>query len=224
MHMLDRFISLLAPHCCVLCGAEGSILCPWCSPEVVEPIPPRCYRCKKISPDYKTCASCRSTSRLRNVWVASDYNGAVKQTVHAYKFERARAAAHPIAEIMSAVLPYFDNEIIVTHISTATSRRRLRGYDHAELLAKQIAAISQQPYRALLARSGQTRQVGASRDVRLKQLAGAFRVVQPQRVKGRSVLLVDDITTTGATLESAAELLRTHGAKHVDAVVFAQKQ
>jgi ComF family protein len=112
---------------------------------------------------------------------------------------------------------------VVTHVPTATSRVRRRGYDQAELLARQLAQDLKLPYASLLIRDGQSRQVGATRQARLAQLTHAFRIPKhfPQNV---SILLVDDVVTTGATIETAARILRAAGAKSVSAAVFAQKE
>ena len=76
-------------------------------------------------------------------------------------------------------------------------------------------------YTPLLARTGGQRQLGQHRDVRVKQMEGAFRILNPDAVRGKHVLLVDDVLTTGATCEAAARALRQAGAKQVGATVFA---
>lgn len=119
-------------------------------------------------------------------------------------------------------LPYLNRETVVTHIPTATSRVRRRGYDPAELIARALAKESGLKHKTMLLRVTQTRQVGAKRNKRIMQMEYAFKpaLEVPSSVP---VLLVDDLTTTGATLESAAKCLKTAGAKTVNAAVFAQK-
>lgn len=143
-----------------------------------------------------------------------------KQLLHGYKFERARSACIPIAQHLAAILPYMSRNTVVTCVPTDTRRMRARGYDHAGLVARELARELRLPYQRLVTRVTHTRQVGASRAMRLKQLQGAFLVVGsvPQ-----NVLVVDDVVTTGATLEAVAAVLRTAGARHVDAAVFTQK-
>ena len=99
----------------------------------------------------------------------------------------------------------------------------MRGYDHAALLARELARHTELTTMPVLRRVGQTRQVGATRSQRLKQLEGAFYVRRPEEIQGKKILLVDDLVTTGATLEAAARCLRLAGARTVSAVVFAQK-
>jgi len=221
--VLEKVLSIIAPHSCISCGAEGSLLCAWCLPDACLPLPERCYRCHKLSQDSKTCASCRSKSPLKAVWVATEYEGLAKDLIHKLKFERASAAAEPIAKVMAEALPYLSERTIITHVPTASSRYRQRGYDQAELIAKELAKLKQVRYVPLIGRLGQTRQVGAKRATRLVQLEGAFRPRATHGILEAEILLVDDITTTGVTLESAARVLKAAGAKRIYATVFARK-
>lgn len=99
---------------------------------------------------------------------------------------------------------------------------RERGYDQAKLLARKLAREARLPYADCLARSGQAHQVGSNRSQRLSQLSDAFRITKPRTVQNAYILLVDDVLTTGATLEAAAKVLHATGASSVDAVVFAR--
>ena len=121
-------------------------------------------------------------------------------------------------------LPFLPGEVIVTHVPTASKRIRQRGYDHAQLLARALVREHKLTYLPLLTRAGSARQVGSTRGTRLVQLSDAFRIIQTDRIRGASVLLVDDIVTTGGTLEAAARCLKQSGANQIDAVAFAQKE
>jgi len=106
-------------------------------------------------------------------------------------------------------------------IPTASSRRiRQRGFDHTKLLAQQLGQILKLDVRTSLRRIGQSQQVGTKSAQRIKQAEGMFQVAGS--VTDQKIILVDDVTTTGATLEEAARVLKRAGAKQVGAVVFAQ--
>lgn len=220
MSIFDSFLSILAPHECLGCCAEGSLLCDKCS-QILVNVPERCYRCRKVSPGWLTCAACRKQSKLRRVSVATVYSGVAKNIVWKLKFAGAQAAAKQLATRM-ALLIEPESTMLIVPVPTATSRIRRRGYDQATLLAKELATITGLKYVSCLARVNQAHQVGASRSLRLKQLANAFRVTKQELLVGANILLIDDVITTGATLEAAAICLRAAGAHKIDALVFAQ--
>lgn len=221
--MLEKLIAILAPHHCLACGDEGHVLCDWCLPDFAAPLPERCYKCKVASAESRVCQRCRPKTRLKHVWARTAYDDQPKRLIHEFKFERKRAAAGPIACLMAERLPYLPRGTIVTHVPTATRRVRQRGYDPAELIAKALAAELGLRHHTLLLRLTQTRQVGAKRAKRIEQMERAFLALPSEPLGRAAVLLVDDLTTTGATLESAAKCLRLAGAKTVSAAVFAQK-
>ena len=151
-------------------------------------------------------------------YVYKDY---AKALIKEFKFNGKRAAAREIAQHMQDLVPDIENLILV-HIPTATDRIRERGYDHAMLLASELAALTGLPHLPLLARTTQQRQLGAGRTERIKNIQGAFRVQGPNHsIEGSHIILVDDVVTTGATLIEAARILRVNKARHVEAITFA---
>ena len=223
MILLHPIICYLAPHRCTGCGVEGSILCTWCKADAHNPLPYRCYRCQTLTVDSSVCKSCRRKTDLRHVWVAGAYEGVRRKLVQQLKYERAEEAGSVMAAMIDEALPYLDENTLISFVPTATSRVRMRGYDQAQLIARHLGRIRKRRVVNTLVRHGQSRQVGAKRSERVLQLAGAYRVRRPDIVRGCVILLIDDVVTTGATIEAAAKTLRAAGAKQVDAAVFAQK-
>ncbi len=224
MRLLEKVISVLAPHSCLGCGQEGSLLCSWCQPDAALPLPAQCYRCHRLSPDNRVCQRCRPKTRLSYVWLTAEYDGLVKQLIYELKFGRNRAAAEVVANLMHDSLPYLSPETLIVHVPTSTSHVRRRGYDQSKLIANRLAQRLERRHLTLLARRGQSQQVGRRRAERLTQLSGAFRPLKTDVIKGAAILLVDDVLTTGATLEEAARTLKRAGAKQVMAAVFARSQ
>jgi len=136
------------------------------------------------------------------------------------KYERASSGMAEAAALMHPLLGYLPENSSLVHIPTATRRVRQRGHDHALLLAHHLSRLAGIESVTHLARTGQAHQVGSSRAERLRQLQNAFRPAGP--LKGKNIILVDDVLTTGATLEAAARELKRAGARTVSALVFAQ--
>lgn len=224
MPLLERLIAPFTPFDCLVCGKEGSLLCGFCAQDALIPLPSRCYRCKKLTTDFKVCEKCRKHTVLKHAWIATSYDGMAQQLVKCYKFERARSAGTILADAIEAALPLLSKDTLVIPVPTATSRMRIRGYDQAQLLARELAKARGLAYLRAVTRISQSRQVGATRKQRHEQLKNAFLVTHPSLIKNQNVLIIDDVTTTGATLEAIATVLKQAGAKTVTAAVFAQRQ
>lgn len=230
MSMLEEAIEWLAPAVCEGCGLEGSALCNICAAAEIIPFGERCWNCATLSPGAITCKRCRLTGSPKHVWVVTDYDGLAKILVQKYKFAPQRSASRPLARLMAEALLSFNSteelkqsNYLIVSIPTASSRVRQRGFDHAALLAKRIAAQTHLSYSQPLRRIGQARQVGTKRIARLAQTKGSYVVHKPHDIIGRKILLIDDVVTTGATLQAASKVLRSAGAKQVDALVFAKR-
>lgn len=215
---------------CVGCGSEGQALCTMCSTSEILPFGEKCWSCNRLSLRSQTCASCRASGAPNFVWINTDYEKIAKCLVSEYKFRHNRAAAQPISELMSETLLYFNQDeqlisknYLIVPVPTASSRIRQRSFDHADLLAKNIAHKLKYEYRRALLRKGQLRQTGSKRAQRLKQISGSFYVKPYASIKSRNILLIDDVVTTGATISEAASTLRRAGARSVDALVFAKR-
>jgi ComF family protein len=219
---IDKTIGILAPHLCFACGIEGALICAACLPLLPE-IRPQCYRCHATNNGWSTCTRCRKSSLLENVLIRTTYDGFGEQLVKSLKFERAASAAQTIAQSLAepAMVP---NGAVLVPIPTATSRVRERGYDQSVIIAKQLAKITDARCVTMLERYGQQRQTGSTRSQRLAQLENAFRVKPKKAADTTEVILVDDVLTTGATLETAAKVLRQSGIKHISALIFARAE
>lgn len=222
--LIEKLFAWVAPQDCIECGNEGALLCDWCKPDVCEPLPDRCYICLRRSLASRVCTKCHPKSKLGNTWVVTPYKNTAKTLVHKLKYARAKSAAVIIADYLNERLPYLSPTTLVTHIPASTNRVRVRGYDQAALIAQNFAYNRGLLHARLLARVGQQQQVGANRKKRLAQLQGSFRVINHQIIGKAPVLIIDDVLTTGATLETAARALRQAGARRVSAAVFAHAQ
>lgn len=149
---------------------------------------------------------------------AVSYEDAARPLITSLKYRDQRAATSWLADAMVAVLPGSARPEVVTWAPTTAARRRARGFDQAELLARAVARRLRVPARRLLRRQAGSSQTGRSASARHRDVAAFVGV---RRHPGNVVVLVDDVVTTGATLSAAATPLRRAGTPRVIGLVAA---
>jgi ComF family protein len=174
-----------------------------------------------MTKDYATCTVCKRQTPIKRLYVFAEYTDVNKSVIRALKFGAKRHMAAPIARQIADMLPVLPPDTVIVNVPTAPTRVRQRGFDHTKHTAKEVAKLTKFPYHSLLVRINSSRQVGASREQRNKQVIGAYRVTSQNSFVGKNVLLIDDVVTTGATLSECVKVLRAAGAKRVDCAVFA---
>lgn len=233
-------LDLVLPPVCLGCGgsiAAGDLargVCRRCRSRLTAPTPPVCARCGaplrqigvEAAPD---CRECRGwPAAVRSARAACLLRDPADRLVHGLKYHGWRTLAGPMAERMAAVRFPEDVERearLVTAVPTTRKRRRQRGYNQAEELAREYAARVGRRLVALLERTGSAgTQTSLQPVARAANVAGAFRLTQDARAvaRGQHVLLVDDVLTTGATTAECARTLVDGGARCVSVLTFAR--
>ena len=151
---------------------------------------------------------------LSGLWAAFAYAGAGRELLARFKYRNQRACVGWVASAMAGALPPELPAAAVTWAPTSPQRRRRRGFDQAELLARALGKETGLPVVSLLKRIDAAGQTGRSRSQR-----SSAPVFHSRRPPPTAVLVVDDVITTGATLQAAASTLIRAGARQVDAVV-----
>lgn len=142
------------------------------------------------------------------VHAAHEFAGDVRDMIVRLKYEHDRRLALPLARTVEPLVRSFCGpRTVLTWIPTTQSHRLERGYDHAELVARHLGALTGFPVRRLLRREGDVSQTGHGREERLR---GPVFVARPVR-HGSDIVVIDDVTTTGSTFRNAAVALAAHG-------------
>jgi len=218
--MFARILDVFFPPACVGCGRGPWPFCSMCWPQIALLGPPGCRSCgRPLEHDVERCSDCPPVSVT---WARAPflYEGPVRSALMRLKFGGLRSTAAAIAPWMvwalarSPPAETVDLEAIsVTWVPLGAARRRVRGYDQAEALARAVGKLSGRPVGRMLKRvvetTPQARRPGAARRQALRGVFMATRPVPPV------ILLVDDVLTSGATAASCARALRRAGAREV---------
>jgi ComF family protein len=219
-----RIGEALFPARCIGCQRRGTPLCPDCRTELPYLPNGLCSRCATRRTPRGTCSGCRRLSPAVSAIHASfAYQGAARTAVLTLKFRSARYLSGTMAALMNETLAARPLRAdLVVPVPLAPKRLRARGFNQAALLAERIAASLDADLADVLLRQDRTAQVGLGAAERLTNLAGAFACRDPERVAGKSVVLVDDVVTTGATVSACASTLALAGASRVRVLAFAR--
>ena len=224
--MLERLraelLALVVPPVCAACRAPlpraGDPLCGSCRRALPWLRGPCCERCALPAP----CAPCPAqAAAFERAWAPLAYEGPARVLVGALKFRGALALADLMAaQIAAGAPPPLLGDATLVPVPLHPARRRARGFDQAERLARALSKRTGRPALACLRRRGAaTRQVGAGRDQRLQTDRIDLELMAPAPA---IALLVDDVHTTGATLDACARILRAAGTRRVDGVTYAR--
>jgi len=171
----------------------------------------------------RTCEICRRHSDLHSVVVAAHFGiGPIRSLIHRLKYDKLADLAEILGSILvSAALRNGLRDFVVVPVPLARQREKARGFNQSELLAKYLSNKLNVAFVKMLRRNRNTAsQTKLTREQRLLNIKNAF-VVQRSAV-GDNILLIDDVITTGATLEECAKVLKQAGAQKVSALVVAR--
>ncbi|NLP43486.1 MAG: ComF family protein [Peptococcaceae bacterium] len=215
---------------CLLCGKSGAdAVCSECRLEYFRPELRRCSACGKLltkDVDIDRCQDCqegRGPQNLTKVLTLGYYGGEWKNFIHRVKFQSQPYLLLELAEIL---IPWLIRDLpvadLITYVPLHPNRQAERGFNQAEVLASVISRKLGHKCEQTLGRVRATSpQTALGRAERLHNLRGAFALQPGIDVKEKTIWLVDDVITTGATISECATVLKKNGATHVYAVCLA---
>lgn len=213
------------PPKCGGCGKTGTRWCNHCQASAQKIEPPVCPLCGQKLDRAELCPRCQKTKpryyALRS-WAV--YDGNVRNAIHQLKYKRNVGLGEILARSMVELFKTLAWEIdVVAPVPLGLARMAERGYNQSSLLAKPLSLALDIPYHPrILSRERETRsQVGLTAAERRINVTGAF-VARPYLALGRRVLIVDDVTTSGSTLEACADALLAAGARQVYGLTLAR--
>ena len=209
-------LDLLFPLGCVGCGVEGTLLCDACHATLPWLTPPFCQRCAQPLRFAQVCDRCqREPLTIDGIRSLFRMEGAAREAVHRLKYSNLRTLAPFLGPLLAGLV---EREAlpaqVVVPVPLHPRRERERGYNQSALLARAVGREAGLPVEEhLLRRQRHTPPLARSvtAEERYHQVAGAFSA-RPNACGDLQVLLVDDVCTTGATLEACALALRDAGA------------
>src|SRR5688572_7235485 len=227
-------VDLVYPPRCPACGegiAAQDGLCAACWAELAFPGEPACARCQRpfgaAAAEGTICAPCLADPpRHDGIAAGTLYNDASRQLVLAFKHGKRIALAPMLAKMAASRLPELDGSWLVVPVPLHPWRLWRRGFNQSALLAREIARLRLQAVLvdALVRKKPTPTLGGLGRAARARALSGAI-AVNPRRMdqlKGSSVVLVDDVMTSGATSDACVGALKRAGAQKVIVTCFAR--
>ena len=218
-HLIWSGVDLLFPPRCAGCGLPGYRWCPQCAASVQHPPEPLCEVCGvPLDRGLSLCNDCRkSRPRFCALRAWSVYEPPIRTALHRLKYRRDAGLAEALAPQLADFLLKLQWPVdMIVPVPLGRKRLKERGYNQASLIARPLAVAMRIDFApGALVRAQETRsQVGLTRKERRANVRDAFQA-SGARVSGRTVLLVDDIATTGSTLSSCAEALVAARARDV---------
>ena len=223
--LLDYILNLLFPVTCVHCHAQvperrWGGACPECWSSLIPLEPPFCVKCGEPAPAIEgLCGLCIKGEHIFDfARSALLFTRTLREIIHHLKYSDRVSLAKPLGDILKQCLDReaFTGNLVIP-VPLHRSRERERGFNQAELIAAQLGLTV--ATRILKRLKNTPSQTGLSRNERKRNLASAFEVMS--EVKGR-IIVVDDVYTTGSTMNEIARTLKRSGVEHVEVLTVAR--
>jgi len=220
-------LDLLFPQWCIGCGVEGSFLCQVCRRSLPRINPPICPRCGKPQSSEQLCPGCVEWSAtIDGIRSPFRFEGVIREAVHQLKYRNLRAIVSSLAELLDDYLRTLTIPVdVLVPVPLHRKRLRERGYNQSLLLAKGLGKLSGLPLvdNCLIRQTNTPPQARTSTvEERRDNVVGIFSC-RDACLRDKQVLLIDDVATSGATLDACAASLKASGAISVWALVLARE-
>lgn len=226
---VNGLVDLIYPPRCLACNTRGrDYICLSCLSRIERVPGPYCRRCGQSTHGLR-CRNCVGrVASFTNARAVGQYNGLLRESIHELKYGGKRVLATPLGDLLYDYLdkrsdfPWRRANCLIP-VPIHPARERIRGYNQSDLLAERLSELTRLPLlRGSLVRSSRTRpQVDLSPEERRVNVRAAFQVRNADTIRGKTVLLVDDVATTCSTIHECSLALLEAGAERVYVVCLA---
>jgi ComF family protein len=225
--LIELAVESFFPRRCVGCGKVGGFLCPECLGKLPRLLPPLCPNCGRSQASGIVCPDCRQRqTEIDGIRSLFRLDEVIRKAIHQLKYRNLKAISPCLAELLS---DYFESNSLpgeaLLCVPLHPRRLRERGYNQSGLLARELGRRVGMPVvEGCLIRVKQAQPQVRAVDVaeRRRNVADAF-VCRDERISGKQIILIDDVCTSGATLESCAAALKSKGAASVWGLTLARE-
>ena len=227
MEYLNQIWDIIFPKKCISCKKEGGYLCEDCL-SLVEINPYQYCLCENLEKKEK-CADCKNKNLDKILSAASFSNKIVKEAIHKVKYGYIKEMAQPLALLILTHLHLINIEIdrsfAIIPIPLSHKKKRKRGFNQSEEMGKVISEATGIPLLSdILVKTKETKpQMELKRAERLKNIKDCFEIKNKEKIENKTILLLDDVYTTGSTMEECARILKKSGAKEVWGLTVARE-
>ena len=220
-------IDFFFPRCCVGCGRVGDFLCPNCRRKLPRLPVPLCPKCGRPQISGILCPTCRQLqTEIDGIRSPYRFDEVIRKAIHQLKYHNLKAISSCLAELLADYLQSnpLPGETIVS-VPLHPRRLRERGYNQSSLLARELGKLTNLPVieNCLIRIKEAQPQVKAHNiEERRKNVIDAF-MCHNEKISGKQIILIDDVCTSGATLESCAVALKSKGATSVWGLTLARE-
>jgi ComF family protein len=220
-------LELFFPQKCIGCGKAGEILCRSCKKSFIRIVSPICPKCGKPQPDGIICPKCVSwRNNIDGIRSPFKFDGTLREAILQFKYKNLTCLAKPLAILLNEYMKYNPLSVqAIIPVPLNSKRLRERGYNQSDLLAKELSKLTSIPEdTGCLKRTKYVLPQAKTKSLeeRLNNTYQAFSCIN-SRVRYSSVLLLDDVSTSGATLDACAKALKDAGVLSVWGLVLARE-
>ena len=225
--LVELAVDSFFPKQCVSCGKVGSFLCLSCKEKLPRLLSPLCPKCGRPQASGIVCPSCRQRrTEIDGIRSPYRFDEVIRKAIHQLKYQNLKAISSCLAELLadylgSSPLPC---EVLVP-VPLHQRRLKERGYNQSSLLSRELGKLTNLPVIEnclIRIKEAQPQVKAASMEERRENVVGAF-MCRDEKVSGKQVILIDDVCTSGATLESCAVALKSKGAISVWGLTIARE-